>query len=104
MSFQRQGSNTHPFVLCASDGCELSQLENLRRGIVEALAHARLSRAQRAKLLKPFNPHMTLRYDCKLVPVHEVDPIRWTVSRFVLVNSLLGEAVHVPLQAWPLST
>lgn len=103
MSFQRKGSNAHPFVLCPSDGCELSQLLDLRSDIVQALGHARLSRAQRAELARPFNPHMTFRYDHNLVAVHEVDAPRWTATEFVLVKSLIGATVHVPLQIWPLS-
>ncbi len=49
-----------------------------------------------------FTPHMTLLYDRRLVDVRAVDEIRWTVSDFALVHSLLGQGIHNHLARWTL--
>jgi len=56
--------------------------------------------------LKPdrqFVPHITLLYDGQVVPAQAIAPIRWTVSRFVLVQSKLGQTQHIVLKAWDLA-
>jgi len=45
---------------------------------------------------------VTLLYDDVLVQERAVEPIRWTVSEFVLVHSLLGQTRHIPLARWSL--
>jgi 2'-5' RNA ligase len=49
-----------------------------------------------------YTPHMTLLYDDSLVTERPVETVTWTVGEFVLVHSLLGQTVHVPLARWPL--
>jgi 2'-5' RNA ligase len=49
-----------------------------------------------------YTPHMTLLYDDSLVMERPVETMAWTVREFVLVRSLLGQTVHVPLARWPL--
>jgi RNA 2',3'-cyclic 3'-phosphodiesterase len=51
---------------------------------------------------KPFLPHITLLYDGQVIPAQAIDPIRWTVDRFVLVQSKLGQTQHIVLGEWPL--
>jgi RNA 2',3'-cyclic 3'-phosphodiesterase len=51
-----------------------------------------------------FTPHMTLLYGDRMVPERSIEPIRWTVSDFVLVKSLRGRghSEYVHLARWPL--
>ncbi|MBO9544499.1 2'-5' RNA ligase family protein [Caulobacter sp.] len=49
---------------------------------------------------KQFLPHITLLYDGQVVPEQAIDPIRWTVDRFVLVQSKLGQTQHIVLAEW----
>jgi 2'-5' RNA ligase len=51
-----------------------------------------------------FTPHVTLLYDDALVAERPCDAVAWRVREFVLVHSLLGRTVHLPLARWPLST
>ena len=52
---------------------------------------------------KQFVPHITLLYDGQVVPAQAIAPIRWTVNRFVLVQSKLGQTQHIVLKAWDLA-
>ena len=52
---------------------------------------------------KQFLPHVTLLYDGQVVPTQDIAPIHWTVDRFVLVQSKLGQTQHIVLQAWDLT-
>jgi 2'-5' RNA ligase len=52
---------------------------------------------------KQFVPHITLLYDGQVIPVLDIAPIRWTVDRFVLVQSKLGQTQHIVLQTWELA-
>ncbi|MDR6625297.1 2'-5' RNA ligase family protein [Caulobacter segnis] len=52
---------------------------------------------------KAFVPHVTLLYDGQVVPSQTVAPIRWTVDRFVLVRSQLGQTRHIVLNSWTLA-
>lgn len=49
-----------------------------------------------------FTPHITLLYDGRRVEEQFIDPIRWTVRDFVLVHSLRGRTMHIPLERWRL--
>jgi 2'-5' RNA ligase len=51
---------------------------------------------------KQFLPHITLLYDGEVVPAQAIAPIRWTVDRFVLVRSKLGQTQHIVLAEWAL--
>jgi 2'-5' RNA ligase len=47
-------------------------------------------------------PHATLLYDSRVVPLHEVDAISWTVTEVLLIRSLVGRARHEVLGRYPL--
>ena len=51
-----------------------------------------------------FTPHLTLLYGDRIVTERSIEPIRWTVRDFVLVQSLRGrgESKHIHLARWPL--
>jgi len=53
---------------------------------------------------KRFNPHVSLFYGRQHVARETVAPIRWTVDELVLVDSLVGDGVHVDLDNWPLQS
>jgi 2'-5' RNA ligase len=86
-----------PFVLRGSDE-GLAALMGLRSALADALVRHGLGQLVDAR----FTPHVTLLYDDQLRPVQPVEPIRWHVQEFVLVDSLLGQTRHVPLARWPL--
>jgi 2'-5' RNA ligase len=88
----RPGNN--PFTLQGGDG--VAQLIDFQKALGLKMAGAAL------KPDKPFLPHITLLYDGQVVPAQAVAPIRWTVDRFVLVQSKLGQTQHIVLQSWDL--
>jgi 2'-5' RNA ligase len=49
-----------------------------------------------------FTPHITLLYDGRRVDEQFIELIRWTVRDFVLVHSLRGRTMHIPLERWHL--
>jgi 2'-5' RNA ligase len=51
-----------------------------------------------------FTPHLTLLYGDRLVTERSIEPTRWTVRDFVLVQSLRGRgrSRHIHLARWPL--
>jgi RNA 2',3'-cyclic 3'-phosphodiesterase len=97
MSFHGRSGN-RPFVLRGGDG--LVALEAFHRVLIAALHKAGLA-GGRAK--SQYTPHVTLLYDGALVVERPVETVIWTVREFVLVHSLLGRGLHVPLARWPLS-
>src|ERR1700722_4861068 len=81
-------------VLCGGDGVD---------GIV--MFHHALSVAMRKFGLNvgsQFTPHITLQYNGRRVEEQFIEPIRWTVRDFVLVHSLRGRTMHIPLERWRL--
>jgi RNA 2',3'-cyclic 3'-phosphodiesterase len=50
-----------------------------------------------------FTPHMTLSYDPKAIAEQAIEPIRMTVSEFVLIHSELWLTKYNVLDRWPLS-
>lgn len=88
----RPGNN--PFTLQGGQGVQ--PLIAFQKALGEKMAGARL------KPDKSFTPHVTLLYDGQVVPAQDIAPIRWTVNRFVLVQSKLGQTQHIVLQAWDL--
>jgi RNA 2',3'-cyclic 3'-phosphodiesterase len=97
VSFHGRSGN-RPFVLRGSDG--LVSLEALHRVLGTALYKAGLA-GGRAK--SQYTPHVTLLHDDALILERPVETVTWIVGEFVLVHSLLGRTVHVPLARWPLS-
>jgi 2'-5' RNA ligase len=81
-------------VLCGGDGVD---------GIV--MFHHALGVAMRNFGLSAgsqFTPHITLLYERRRVEEQFIEPIRWTVRDFVLVHSLRGRTMHIPLERWHL--
>jgi 2'-5' RNA ligase len=95
LSFPTRLEN-RPFVLQGSDG--VVGLTTFQRTLGTALDQAGLGSGTKSE----YTPHVTLLYDDCLVPEGPVDPLDWIVREFVLVHSLLGQSVHVPLARWPL--
>lgn len=102
MSFDRAMSfsgrpDKRPFVLLGGEG--LAALKAFQRTLGTAMEKAGL------KLFKAdtnYTPHVTLLYGDLLVAEQAVETINWTAREFVLVHSLLGQGVHVPLARWAL--
>jgi 2'-5' RNA ligase len=93
-TFKRR-SFDKPLVLVGGDG--LSDVCRLHQMIAQALVEAGL------KIAKPsFTPHITLLYDPRTIMPRAIDPVRWTMTEFVLVDSLRGQTKHVPLARWQL--
>jgi 2'-5' RNA ligase len=95
LSFRRN-ANAQPLVLSGGDG--LAELCRFRQKLTLALIEAGLQKFAKAS----FTPHMTLLYDPRTIKPREIDPVRWMMSEFVLVDSLRGQTKHVPLARWQL--
>lgn len=89
----RPGSN--PFTLQGGAGVEA--LIAFQQALGETMRWARL------KPDSAFTPHVTLLYDGAVVPAQAIAPVRWTVDRFALVHSKLGQTRHIVLQSWSLN-
>ena len=94
LSFANRPGN-NPFTLQGGEGG--SALISFQRALGEKMAGAAL-RPDRS-----FTPHITLLYDGQIVPEQAISPIAWTVDRFALVQSKLGQTQHIVLREWPLS-
>ncbi len=95
MSFYRKAPR-RAFVLRSSG--DMTELSSLHRLIGQGMKRAGLGH----RVGTHFTPHMTLLYDRRLVDVQTVEEIRWTVSDFALVHSLLGRGIHNRLAHWSL--
>lgn len=90
------GHGKRALVLTGS-GDGVAGLVTLQKALSQAMTKAGLSVRPRPS----FSPHLTMMYaarDCDFV----IEPIGWTVSRFVLIDSLVGQSRHVHLGQWPL--
>jgi RNA 2',3'-cyclic 3'-phosphodiesterase len=88
----RPGNN--PFTLQGGEG--LQELIAFQKALGQTMAGAGL------KPDRSFTPHVTLLYDGQVIPPQVIAPIHWTVDRFVLVQSKLGQTQHIVLGAWEL--
>jgi 2'-5' RNA ligase len=96
LSFPTRLGN-RPFVLAGHDGVDA--LTVFQRTLCAALDKAGIG-----DRVKPqYTPHVTLLYDNHLVVERPVGPVHWTVREFMLVHSLVGKAVYVPLARWSLA-
>ena len=85
-----------PFVLRGGDG--VASLITFQQTLGDALKKTVLGR-----WAKPaYTPHLTLLYDDLSVPEQAVPVVSWTAREFVLIHSLIGQTLHVPLARWPL--
>ena len=89
----RGRSGNRPFVLIGENG--LRRLESFRRMLGAALTRRGLRRAANTT----FTPHVTLLYDARGADEYPIQPIFWTVTEFVLIQSMKG---HNYLARWPL--
>ncbi|MDR3451342.1 MAG: RNA 2',3'-cyclic phosphodiesterase [Rhodoferax sp.] len=85
-----------PFVLRAGDG--VAALRVFQQTLGEAMKKTGLGRWVEPQ----YTPHVTLLYDDRHVAEQPIETIGWRVHEFVLVHSLLGQGLHVPLARWPL--
>jgi RNA 2',3'-cyclic 3'-phosphodiesterase len=89
----RAGPGNRPFVLIGENG--LRRLESFRRMLGVALTRSGLRRVANTT----FMPHVTLLYDARGADEYPIQPIIWTVTEFVLIQSMRG---HNHLARWPL--
>lgn len=94
----RKGRDGHIHVLCTSDGA--AALQAFHAALTTALQRAGLARWMDKRA--GFTPHVTLQYGDQAVPSQPVEPVRWRVEGFVLVNSKMGRHEHHHLASWPL--
>lgn len=86
-----------PFVLRGNEG--VTALRAFQQTLGEAMKKTGLGRW----VERQYTPHVTLLYDDHPVVEQPVETIGWRVREFVLVHSLLGQGLHVPLARWSLS-
>jgi len=79
-------------------GRGVAELTALRETLVLAMAKTRI----KLRCSSRFKPHLTLLYDEHLQIEEAIEPIRWTVNEFVLIDSLVGKGRHKELGRWPL--
>ena len=65
-----------------------------------ALRHALMQTGLRLPRQPNSSPHLTMMYVENRMFDIAIEPIGWTVSRFVLVDSLVGQSQHVHLGQW----
>lgn len=79
------------------DAATNAHVARLRRQLVVALRRFGLRPEEVA------TPHMTMVYNCgKVVDEHPIPPLSWTIKRFALVLSHIGNAHHEYLGEWTL--
>ena len=89
------GSHGQQALVLTGDGVGVAGFLRLQ----EALGHALMKAGLRRPRQSGSSPHMTMMYE-KRACDFPVEPIGWTVSRFVLVDSLVGQSQHVHLGQW----
>lgn len=94
-SFSGRAGN-RPFVLRGSDG--VAALTSFRDVLATALKKAGLA----SRAIPRYTPHVTLLYDGRCIAEQAIDKVSWTVREFVLVHSLVGQTLHVPLARLPM--
>ena len=93
-----ENAGKHPFVLGGTE----RGLRDLRT--FQQLLGFALIRSGVGQFVRPnarFNPHVTLFYSEEFLGEHPIEPIVWTVTEFVLVESFVGET-HKTFGHWPL--
>lgn len=93
----RAGDRVVPIVLAGSLGVEgFGRLHDALDGALRARGFVGPRPA--------YTPHLTLLYDARTIAVHAVEPIRWRVTEFVLLQSHLGRGLpYTVLGRWPLT-
>lgn len=96
-SFTSRGSS-HPCVLLCPE--ERPPVYRLWRELSNQLMGAGLGR----HLQREFTPHVTFLHDRHVLAPEAITPIRWNVSEFSLIHSLLGQGEYRTLGSWQLRT
>lgn len=92
------GPGRQLLVLRASTGVDA--LLDFQRQMTQTLRRAGLGEYEPAQ----FTPHMTLFYGDHRIETQHIEPFRFVVQEFVLVQSLLGRTQHQTLATWKLAT
>ncbi|MEQ1578070.1 MAG: 2'-5' RNA ligase family protein [Hyphomicrobium sp.] len=90
------GHGKRALVLTGGDG--LDGLVTLRKALRQAMTKA----GSRLQPQSGSSPHLTMMYDDRACDSFPIEPISWTVSRFVLVDSLVGQSRCMHLGQWSL--
>lgn len=91
-----RGDGPKAVVLRADDGV-------IGANLLHDKIHAALARAGSADRAEPpIAPHLTLLRDKAEAPMEFIDPVKWRVEEFVLLDSVRGEGRHELLGRWPL--
>jgi RNA 2',3'-cyclic 3'-phosphodiesterase len=91
-----KGDGKRPLVLLGDEG--VGGLTALQRSLGLAMREVGLGHREQPG----FTPHVTLLYGTLPIEEQTIEPIRWTVRDFVLVQSHRGEGRHSYLGSWPL--
>lgn len=94
-SWGEEGAGLHPFVLTGGQG--LAAVRELQAALV-----ARLVAHGLAAPLRPYEPHLTLRYDKRPAPAWGIELPGWIAGEVVLVESPQGVTRHEVIARWPL--
>jgi 2'-5' RNA ligase len=94
----RKGRDQHIQVLVTTDGAPA--LQAFHAALTTALQRAGLARWMDKRA--GFTPHVSLQYSEQVAPPRAIEPVRWTVEGFVLVNSKIGRHEHHHLANWAL--
>jgi 2'-5' RNA ligase len=96
LSFQNRAGN-HPLVLHRDNHDDGAIIR------LHGLLHAELAKyAFSNRPHQKFNPHVTLLYDERQLPVKPIEPVCWTVKEIVLVCSEIGATKYQYLRRWAL--
>lgn len=95
LSFGRQNRRNNPMVLLAGEPLEPLRAFHRSLGV-------HLQAAGVTGLRSKFTPHLTLLYDDALIELQALEPLHWTATEFLLIDSLIGQTRHVVLGRWPL--
>ncbi len=96
-SFRGGTNGKRPFVLRAHHDIDALTLFHHELGVAMTRAGLRYGVAPY------FTPHVTLLYDERFVTPRAVDPVRFVVREFVLLDSLIGRGRHLRIARWPLA-
>ncbi|MGH7593752.1 MAG: 2'-5' RNA ligase family protein [Gemmatimonadales bacterium] len=92
------GSHGQRALVVTGDGDGVAGFMRLQ----DALKHALMKASLRLPRQSGYSPHLTMMYDENRTSDFAIEPIGWTVSRFVLIDSLVGQSRHVHLGQWSL--
>lgn len=93
-------SRTGRYPCVVTTAGELPELNNFWQLLKNNLLAVRLGE----KLGSSFKPHATLLYNRQsLGEPRAIEPIKWHVTDFVLIESLVGKSEHIELGRWSLS-